>query len=68
MKKDKIQEAYEQMLNEAKLSNEIHKAVDTFANTIRDKHGEPLSPAEVKTLKMVLNKEVDRLAADYKGM
>lgn len=68
MKKDKIQEAYEQMLIEVTLGPQIYKAIDIFIMHIRDKHGEPLSPAEVKQLKRILDKEVDRLAAGYKGM
>jgi len=66
MKKDKIQEIYESMLIEVTLGPQVYKAIDVFIMYIRDKHGEPLSKAEVKQLKKILNIEVDRLGADWK--
>ncbi len=53
----------EEKLNEG-VAKEIMSALDTFKNAIRDLHGEPLTPMEVKYIK----KEIDRLAKGYKGM
>jgi hypothetical protein len=47
-----------------KLPREIMKALDEFKRNIMDKHGEPLTPNEVKAIKF----QIDRLAKGYKGM
>jgi hypothetical protein len=46
------------------LSEELQQALDVFKNVIRDEHGSPLLPIEVKRIKA----EIDRLAEGYEGM
>jgi hypothetical protein len=48
----------------SKLPKVVNKAFETFKRIIMDDHGEPLTPEEVKLLKM----QIDRLAKGYKGM
>jgi hypothetical protein len=54
----------EKYITEATLPKDLMNALNDFKNAIRDNHGEPLTPMEIKFIK----KEIDRLAKGYKGM
>lgn len=51
-------------ITEATLPKNLANAIKDFKTDIKDNHGKPLTPMEVKYIK----NEIDRLAKGYKGM